>query len=505
MNVLQEKGLAPAPTLPDRVPLPDFMAWEDTRPLVGTRPSRSLVAYGDCAERIRETLAFCRDHGLTICLRGSGHSYGDLVQNDGQVVLDTTRMNRLLGFDEVQGRLRVEPGVRVVDVYRIAHPLLFNLPAAPSEGTITIAGAIANNVNGKDGWKAGHFVDRVIDLVLITADGTRMRVDREAEPDLFRVVVGGMGLFGIIVEATIQLEKVPSPLVEITRINTPDMDRLLEAMEEVKRSSDFAIAWLDVYAGKTHTGRGVVHAARWLPWTGPPEQVGEEVAQALDELERRRIQAQVFHGVLQYILTALLHLQRITVRGFNLAYYVYCGLRSRLFPRKEVEPFVQYNFFPNFKIPPASMLCGPWGFTVQILIPEPQAHAGMSELLELCRHFPCPAVTVVLRLHRDDEQTLSFSGDGYSLNFEFHLKKRHRAPMADCLEQLMACAAHYGAKVYLAKDMTLKREQFMRLYPDAEREQFMRMKRRWDPEGRFASDLYRRLLARSPGSSPVKR
>jgi FAD/FMN-containing dehydrogenase len=116
----------------------------------------------------------------------------------------------------------------------------------------------------------------------------------------------------------------------------------------------------------------------------------------------------------------------------------------------------------------------------------------MTEMLELCQSVPCPPVTNILRLHRRDDHLISFSEDGYSLNVEFHPKKRHARKMAEFMEKFIECGIKYGSHVHLPKDNTLTRSQFQRLYPQYKK--FLELKRRWDPQTLFQSDMYRRLF-----------
>ena len=115
----------------------------------------------------------------------------------------------------------------------------------------------------------------------------------------------------------------------------------------------------------------------------------------------------------------------------------------------------------------------------------------MLELLEICRDSPCPPVTTILRGHKKDDCMISFSEDGYSLNLEFHPKKRHEAASREAVDRLIDATARRGGKIHLAKDQVLRPEQFYRIFPRYE--DLLRIKRRLDPEGRFASDLARRV------------
>ena len=189
------------------------MEWKDLNSLVGSIRTRSFVARPTTIEQCRETLAFCRQNDMTICARGAGRGYGDLALNDGQALLDMSAMNRIVEFDEEAAQITVEAGMRIIDIYQAVHHRLLTLPASPTESHSSVAGAICANVNGKEAWRNGSFAQQVVRLKLLLADGEVITIDQSH--DLFNAVAGGIGLLGVIVEATLQLQAIPSPFVEI--------------------------------------------------------------------------------------------------------------------------------------------------------------------------------------------------------------------------------------------------------------------------------------------------
>ncbi|MGI9570755.1 MAG: FAD-binding oxidoreductase, partial [Desulfobulbia bacterium] len=198
------------------------MEWKELTSLVGSIRTRSLVAHPTTIEQCRQVLDFCRQNGMTVCARGAGRGYGDLALNDGQVLLDMSGMNRILEFDEKNAPIKVEAGARLIDIYRTVHQHLLVLPASPTESHSSVAGAICANVNGKDAWRYGSFAHQVVGLTLLLANGDVLIIDRSHE--LFNAVVGGIGMLGVIVDATLQLRPIPSPYVEINRIPVPNVD-----------------------------------------------------------------------------------------------------------------------------------------------------------------------------------------------------------------------------------------------------------------------------------------
>ena len=470
---------------------PPFARRESVPQLVGANPTESLVAHPHTVEQCREALEFCRREGLTVCPRGSGHSYGDMPLNDRQMLIDIRGLNRILDFDPDTGRMVVEPGVQIIDVYKAAHPHMFILPASPSEGTITVAGAFANNVNGKDSWRSGNFCDQVLNVKLLTADGEMLDIDRTEDAELFAAVGGGMGMLGIVVEATLQLVRISTPYVETSRVEAGNVREMLELVERAERESDFAVGWLDVYTHHRRRGRSVIHSTRWLERPERAERYDRDVTRTLDRLATSRHQVLIAHGLLNHVLSALLQIQRLSVRVFNQLYFVFCKLRNRA-PVSQAELFVEYNFFPNLQIPPTALLCGPHGYAIQVLVPREEALTAITEIIRICQSWPCPPVTSVLRLHRKDDHMLSFSADGYSLNFEIHPKRRHVERMRAGVDELIECTARFGGKVHLAKDDLLQPEQFRALFP--RHAEFLAVKRRLDPHGLFSSNLFRRLF-----------
>jgi len=465
------------------------MEWREVSSVVGSIRTRSLVARPDDLEQCRETLAYCRRNGFTVCARGAGRAYGDLALNDGQALLDMSAMDRILAFDEGSARITVQAGARLIDIYRVAHHRLLVLPASPTESHSSVAGAICANVNGKDAWRYGSFADQIVSLRLLLASGETLTIDRSHE--LFPAVVGGLGLIGVIVDATLQLRPVPSPYVEVNRIPADDIDALLATMAEVERTHDAAVVWVDAYARGSRSGRGVVHAARWLDRPQNDLKRIQTLEAGYRRLETHREFGTALHQKFGPILALLLQAQRPVMTVFNTLYFAMCRLAFAAGHASNTELFLRFAFEASFTVPPANLVCGPRGYTLQVTFPRAAAREAIVELLAICRSSPCPPVTTILRAHKADDCLISFSQDGYSLNFEFHPKKRHEAASRDAVDRLIAATVRRKGKVHLAKDQVLRPEQFVRVYPRFR--ELLEIKRRLDPDGLFTSDLARRV------------
>jgi decaprenylphospho-beta-D-ribofuranose 2-oxidase len=468
---------------------PSFMEWQELTSLVGSIRTRSLVARPTTVEQCREALAYCRQHDMTICARGAGRGYGDLALNNGQALLDMSAMNRIIAFDEEAAQITVEAGMRLIDIYQAVHHRLLTLPASPTESHSSVAGAICANVNGKDAWHHGSFARQVVRLTLLLADGETLAIDRSHE--LFKAVVGGIGLLGIILEATLQLKPIPSPFVEINRLPAPDVDALLATMAQVEKSHDAAVVWVDAYARGRKTGRSVIHAAKWIERDDTESQRREILAAGYERLENHRRFGLALHEKFGPVLSLMLYAQRPMMNTFNRLYYIGCRLASLTGYSSNTELFLRFGFEASFTVPPAHLVCGPRGYTVQLTFPRSSAREAIVELLGICRSSPCPPVTTILRAHKPDDCLISFSEEGYSLNFEFHPKTQHEAASRRAVDRLIDATVRRGGKIHLAKDQVLTPEQFYRVYPRYR--DLLAIKRRLDPDGLFTSDLARRV------------
>jgi len=308
---------------------------------------------------------------------------------------------------------------------------------------------------------------------------------------LFHAVVGGIGMLGIVVEATLQLKRIVSPYVEINRIPASNVDELLETMARVEKSHDAAVIWVDAYARGRKVGRSVVHAAKWVEHADTEVERREYLAAGFERLERHRRFGLALHQTIGPVLSLMLQAQGLMMSMFNRLYYGMSRVLWRMGRFTNTELFLRFSFEASFTVPPAHLVCGPHGYTLQVTFPRTEAREAIIELLAICRSSPCPPVTTILRAHKRDDGLLSFSEDGYSLNFEFHPKKRHIAASRAAVDSLIVATARRGGKVHLAKDQVLTPEQFRRIYPRYG--ELLALKRKLDPEGLFTSDLARRV------------
>lgn len=402
--------------------------------------------------------------------RGLGRSYGDAALNEDAGVVDDTRLDRLLAFDPDTGRVRVEAGVPLADLIDVFLPRGFFLPVTPGTKHVTVGGALAANVHGKNHHVDGAIAEHVERFTLATPAEGIVACSRDENPELFWATLGGMGLTGVILTATLGLIPVESAYVVLDRDRTGDLDATLDAFDE-DEAYRYSVAWLDTLATGDAMGRGVV-----MRGDHAPRDVAEAVTDdPLAVPERSRLSVPV-------TLPSWL-LNGATARAFNAAYHRANG------PVDDEPVDLEAFFYPLDRVEAWNRAYGRDGFLQhQSVVPLDGGREAVRELVEAVVDSRLGSFLAVLkRMGPGDEGPLSFPMEGYTLALDLP-----RTTGVDALcDELDRITVRHGGRVYLAKDAMLDRATFDAMYSQAER--FTKVKRRVDPDDRLSSSLARRV------------
>jgi decaprenylphospho-beta-D-ribofuranose 2-oxidase len=412
--------------------------------------------------------------------RGAGRSYGDAAQNAGGVVLDMTALQSIEWLDGEGTLLRVGAGTTLGRLMGLLTRRGFTLPVTPGTKFVTVGGAIAADIHGKNHHRDGSFARHVRSLTLCTPGGEERELSREADPDLFYATVGGMGLTGVIVEAVLEPEPLRSHTLWADVDRTEDVEAALALLCEEPRHR-YAIAWLDMLsdwpaARPRHLGRAVVARSDYAP---------REAGGRGPEL-RGRPRLVAPRGFPGGVLSAQ------TVRAFN-------ALRWHAAPQvARAQPHdMNAHFFPLDAIGQWSRLYGPGGLVqYQYALPLAETTA-LVRVLEGLRKARLPMYLVVIkRFGAPSGGLLSFPFAGLAVAIDLPARAPGLHAALDRADHLVAEA---GGRVYLAKDSRLSGEMLAAMYPQLDR--FNELRAVVDPDGVLRSDMARRLGLEGPSQS----
>jgi FAD/FMN-containing dehydrogenase len=421
-----------------------------------------------------DALAAAVAAGGSVLPRGLGRSYGDAALNRAGSVILSTRLNRFLDFDPATGVLACEAGVTFEDILRHFVPRGFFPPVVPGTQFVTLGGAVACDVHGKNHHVAGSIARHIVDFRLVTADGGVLRCSRAEHPEVFWATLGGMGLTGFVAEVRLRLRPITSAYVRVDQDRAPDLDVALAHFEESDDRYQHSVAWIDCLARGRSLGRSVL-------MRGNAAAAAElEPATAAHPFgDARRGRARVPVDLPGFLLNGPL------MRAFNSAFYH--GHRASVRDAcTHFEPF----FFPLDRIRDWNRLYGRRGFLqYQLVLPTESGREGLRRILDAVARSGIASFLAVLKRFgpSDPDAMLSFPLPGYTLALDIPF----RPDVLPLLDRLDALVADGGGRVYLAKDARLGAAVFQRMYPALPR--WREVRERLDPMHRFASDLSRRL------------
>lgn len=441
-----------------------------------TAPSRSTVVEPRSREELRHLLDATgpRVDTSSIIARGLGRSYGDAAQCAGGRVVRLQGSPHIGAVDANTGTIDVEAGVSLDALMR--HTLMrgWFVPVTPGTRQVTVGGALAADVHGKNHHRDGSICAHVESLTLESPAGT-FEVGPERDPELFWATAGGMGLTGVITRATLRLLPVETDRMVVDTDRFDDLDAVMAAMEEGDDRYRYSVAWVDCTAG-SRAGRAVLtrgdHARR--------EDLGPV---------RRRPGARGTSGLPTTRLGVphrlpLHPLNGATIRAFNEAWY----RRAPRQRRDEIQPLGRF-FHPLDGVADWNRLYGPRGFVQYQFVVGPTDGALVRRAIELFSSRALPSFLAVLkRFGPGDPGPLSFPMAGWTLAVDLPVGPELLPRTLDELDELVAGA---GGRVYLAKDARLRPELLAAMYPRAG--DLARTRRRVDPAGILRSDLSRRL------------
>src|SRR5262249_7605700 len=232
---------------------------------------RAHVLRPTSAEQVAAAMTLVRRRGGTLALRGAGCTYGDAPMNRAGSVLDPGQMRRILAFDPRSGVISVEPGVTIRDLWRHAISYGFWPPVVPGTSAVSVGGATAMNIHGKNNFAVGPFGEHVESFVLETPGAGSLRCSREQNADVFHAAISGFGMLGCFTEITVRLKRVHSGRLRVRAIVTNDLAANLRLLEDLRGTADYLVGWIDLHATGAALGRGTMHRADQLAAGEDPE------------------------------------------------------------------------------------------------------------------------------------------------------------------------------------------------------------------------------------------
>jgi FAD/FMN-containing dehydrogenase len=372
---------------------------------------------------------------------GNGRSYGDVCLNRGGTVLGTRALNRFINFDPESGVLRCESGVLLAEILQLVVPVGWFLPVSPGTRYVTVGGALANDVHGKNHHRAGTFGCHVRALELLRSDGSRSLCTQEENAELFRATIGGLGLTGLVTWVELQLRSIEGPMLKEESLKFANVDEFFRLSEASDQDFEYTVAWVDCASKGPALGRGLFARAN--------HEVSESVAMKVDKGPRISVPFQPPFSLIN----------GLSLKLFNAWWFK--RQRERRQTRKvHYQPF----FYPLDSIGHWNRIYGPKGLLqYQCVLPGEEGREVLRQMLGAIAKSGNGSFLAVLKIFGDQSSPglLSFPRPGVTLALDFP----NSPDVFRLLDRLDDMTREVGGAVYPAKDARMSAESFRSYFP----------------------------------------
>ena len=434
-------------------------------------------------DEIRKVLELAKKTGRKIILRGAGRSYGDANIGSECVIIDITRMNRILSWDSSSGLIDCEGGVTIEGLWRSTIEDGYWPPVVSGTMYPTLAGALGMNIHGKNSFKVGTIGDQVRELEVLFPTGELKVLTPEDE--LFYAVISGAGLLGIITRVKLKMKRVHSGNLKVLAVSCDSWDDQFEVFNRYEHDSDYLVSWIDCFGKGAQSGRGQIHVAWYLDEASDlPASLLPSNQDLPDSIMGLFPKSSVWR-ILKYFNN------RPGMRFINYAKH---NASKMLGNGKEVEQgLVGFSFLLDY-VPNWRNAYLPGGFIqYQSFIPREHAKEVFSKQIALQQEAKLESFLGVFKLHKPDKFMFSHAVDGYSLALDFKVTAKSWPRIEALCHRMNDVVLSAGGRFYFAKDSTLRPSDVVSYLGEETLKKYREYKMVCDPEGILTTDLAKRL------------
>lgn len=431
---------------------------------------------------MRAVFDLARSTGRKVVLRGNGRSYGDASILAEAIALDITRFDRILAWDPQTGVIEVEGGATIDKIWRYIVEDGYWLPVVSGTSFVTIAGALAMNVHGKNHLSAGTIAEHVMEIDLLAPEGRLLTL--RPQDELFQLVPGSLGVLGAITRIVLRMKRMHSGNVKVASFTFESWAEQFELFQQFKEA-DYEVGWVDAFAHGAQSGRGQI-AVGWNM-----EESGEIPASF--SLRHQEVADTVLGFFPKAALWRLLRplTNRTCMRRLN-------ALRFRAMRilgngKTEIQSLAAFNFMLDY-VPNWRNAYLPGGLLqYQCIVPTEAAESVFRCQIRLMQKARCEPFLAVTKIHRADPFPLAYNVEGYSIAYDFKVYPERLPQLIETLHKMTELVLSAGGRFYLAKDSTLTAEQAKRFLSPEALKLLRGAKEQLDPERLLTSSLVERL------------
>ncbi|MBK7177413.1 MAG: FAD-binding oxidoreductase [Chloroflexi bacterium] len=451
----------------------------------------SYVYRPSTLEALAKVFEIAAQSGRSMAMRGGGNSYGDAFMNNENIVLDVRRMNRVLEWNPENGRIRVEPGLSLHELWQYVIEDGWWPPVVTGTSKTTIGGCAGMNVHGKNAWRKGTIGEHILEFDLMLPSGEIITCSPTENSDIFHAAIGGMGLLGCFTSLTLKMTRIYSGFLQVHTQAQADLSSMFDYFHAYVDESDYIVGWMDAFAHGRALGRGDVHRAYYLPEGDDPNP-----SQSL-RLDNQHVPENLMGIVPKSIMWLGMRpfMNNAGTQLINTAKY-YAGHVGG--GKVYLQTHAAFHFLLDY-VPHWKKAYGPGGLIqYQPFIPKENAQNAFADILRVSQHFDQPNYLTVFKRHRPDSFLLSHALDGFSMAMDFRVTSGNQSKLLKLTRELDEIVLAANGRFYFAKDSTVRPEVAEAYLGKEAINQFRALKARCDPHNMLQNNLWRRVFGNEP-------
>ncbi len=440
-------------------------------------------------EGIQEVFQLARETGRKVTFRGSGRSYGDASSGAEHIILDLSRMNRILEWDPHSGIITVEPGVTIEQLWKYIIEDGWWPPVVSGTMYPTIGGCLGMNIHGKNNFKVGPIGEHVLSFGMLFPNGEIKHITPATEPELFYSCISSFGLLGCFIRITIQMKRVYSGLLHVKAYTADTLHEQFEVFQKHLPESDYLVGWTDCFSKGDKLGRSIIHQANYYR----PEE--DHFPKQTLRVERQLLPDTILGFIPKSMVWLLMRpfSNNFGMRLINTVRFLMSKMPI-IGKKYYIQSHAEFAFLLDY-VPGWKRSYGRGGLIqYQSFVPKEKAEEVFRKQIELSQAEGIVPYLGVFKKHRPDSFLITHAVDGYSFALDFKVTEKKREQLWKLCAKMNDIVLEAGGRFYFAKDATLRPEDFKRFLGEETLTKLQQLKQRFDPQNILHTDLSRRLM-----------
>jgi len=435
------------------------------------KKSNCKIFYPKNNDEIKDIFKYVKKNKKKILCIGSSQSWFDTILNSNNVIINLKHLKKIFNLNKKDKILTVSSSYKIKEILENINQHGLSLFSIPGSLDVTIGGCVANDVHGKDSYKYGNFGENIIEIEIMLSSGELTACTKDYNSELFTSVIGGLGLMGVITKIKLNLKEITN-FYEVENFNCDNYQSLITTLYNKANEFDYVYGWVDLLSKNKKLGRGVVFKSKKIF--------------KFKELNKSKVSKKKYLTFIKSLIFMFCTKLKLISYLNSAFYYIHMINKKKIISYEENINTLKYSGAELKQMCPPNSF-----FDVQVILKKETLPNSLYEFINKCQDLNLKGSIIGIKMHKKNNNYLSFSDDGVSINITTIFKFEEKNALETKFKELYQFIIKNNYKVYIAKDFFFDRESFFKNYENANK--FFSLKQKYDKDGLLYSDFLKRI------------